>query len=270
MAWVVRKADPTSWLAGNIEKTSGKLVWVRSPKGARGENLPRPRGVWHHEPMAGQKEPTLLVTEMYGSVQGESTWAGLPCFFVRLTGCPLRCRWCDTEYAFSGGTTLSIDEIVEKANESGIDLVEVTGGEPLAQSNCPLLCERLLEAGKTVLVETAGFLPIEVLPERVFRIVDLKCPESGECKRNRWGNLEKLNHRDEVKFVIANRSDYDWARAVVREHDLDRRVRSVLFSTVHDELEPRKLVSWILEDRLPVRFQLQIHKVVWEPDRTGV
>jgi 7-carboxy-7-deazaguanine synthase len=220
--------------------------------------------------MAEEKEPTLLVTEMFESVQGESTWAGLPCFFIRLTGCPLRCRWCDTEYAFAGGTTIPIREIVEKAEKSGIDLVEVTGGEPLAQPNCPLLCERLLEAGKTVLVETAGSHPIEVLPERVFRIVDLKCPDSGECNRNLWSNLDELNQRDEVKFVIAGRVDYEWARAVVGEHDLDRRVRSVLFAPVHGELEPRKLVSWILEDRLPVRFQLQIHKIVWEPERTGV
>ena len=220
--------------------------------------------------MADEKEPTLLITEMYESIQGESTWAGLPCFFIRLTGCPLRCRWCDTEYAFEGGTTIPIRDIVEAAEKSGLNLVEVTGGEPLAQSNCSLLCERLLDAGKTVLVETAGFYPIEVLPEKVFRIVDLKCPDSGECKRNRWSNLDQLSQRDEVKFVIANRSDYEWARAVVGEHEINRSVRSVLFTTVHGELEPRQLVSWILEDRLPVRFQLQLHKVVWEPHQTGV
>jgi len=220
--------------------------------------------------MANQESQTLLVTETYTSIQGESTWAGLPCFFIRLTGCPLRCRWCDTEYAFTGGRQLTIDEILQEANRSGVDLVEVTGGEPLAQPSCPVLCQRLLEEGKTVLVETAGSHPIQVLPEGVFRIMDLKCPDSGESERNLWSNLDHLNGRDEVKFVIASRADYEWARAVVGEHDLSHRVRSVLFSTVHGELEPRELVGWILEDNLPVRFQAQLHKFVWDPDTTGV
>jgi 7-carboxy-7-deazaguanine synthase len=220
--------------------------------------------------MTTHKDPTLLITEMYPSIQGESTWAGLPCFFIRLTGCPLRCRWCDTEYAFYGGRRLPLSEMVEAALRSGLPLVEVTGGEPLAQPKCPVLCERLLETGKTVLIETAGSHPIDVLPEGVIRIMDLKCPGSGEVERNLWSNLDHLNDRDEVKFVLTNRADFEWARDVVKEHALDRKVHSILFSPVFGELEPVNLVEWILEEQLPVRFQLQLHKMVWDPAKTGV
>lgn len=213
---------------------------------------------------------TLLITEMYPSIQGESTWAGLPCFFIRLTGCPLRCRWCDTTYAFHGGSRISIPEILAAVEASGINLVEVTGGEPLAQPNCPLLCQVLLDEGKTVLIETAGSHPISVLPEGVIRIMDLKCPGSGEVEKNLWSNLDHLTCRDEVKFVISCHADYEWARDVVREHSLERRVHSVLFSPVFGEIESADLVAWILKDKLPVRFQLQMHKFIWEPTRKGV
>jgi 7-carboxy-7-deazaguanine synthase len=220
--------------------------------------------------MSLDKEPTLLITETYKSIQGESTWAGLPCYFIRLTGCPLRCRWCDSEYAFHGGTRIPISELVRGAVESQIPLVEVTGGEPLAQPNCPLLCEKLLEAGLTVLIETAGSHPILALPPGVIRILDLKCPDSGECDRNLWSNLEVLQPEDEIKFVLASRRDFEWARDRVREFHLEKKVSAVLFSTVFGELDPRSVVEWILEENLPVRFQLQAHKFIWEPNRTGV
>lgn len=220
--------------------------------------------------MENKREQTVVVYEMYPSIQGESSWAGIPCYFIRLTGCPLRCRWCDTEYAFSGGQPMSIPEVVSSAVDSAIDLVQVTGGEPLAQLHCPTLCQTLVDSGKTVLIETAGAHPIDVLPPEVIRIMDLKCPGSGEMDRNLWSNIDHLNQRDEVKFVIADRNDFEWARDVVREHNLSDRVRSVLFSPIFDELEPRNLVEWILEEKLQVRFQLQLHKFVWEPTHTGV
>jgi 7-carboxy-7-deazaguanine synthase len=215
-------------------------------------------------------ESTLLITEMYPSIQGESTWAGLPCFFIRLTGCPLRCRWCDTTYAFHGGKRMPIPEILAAVEASGIDLVEVTGGEPLAQPNCPLLCQALLDEGKTVLIETAGSHPVSVLPQGVICIMDLKCPDSGEMERNLWSNLDHLTCRDEIKFVISSRNDFEWARDVVREHRLERRIHAVLFSPVFGEVDAAELVEWILKDKLPVRFQLQMHKYIWEPTRKGV
>jgi 7-carboxy-7-deazaguanine synthase len=213
---------------------------------------------------------TLLVHEIYSSIQGESTWAGLPCFFIRLTGCPLRCVWCDTTYAFTGGTQMTIPELVAAACGSGIPLVEVTGGEPLAQSECANLCQALLECGKTVLIETAGAHPIEVLPEGVIRIIDLKCPDSGEMERNRWDNLKHLTRQDELKFVLASRRDYEWARDCVLTHHLAEKAQAVLFSPVFGVLASDLLVSWILEDQLPVRFQLQLHKYIWHPHRKGV
>lgn len=215
-------------------------------------------------------DPTLLITEIFSSIQGESTWAGLPCFFIRLTGCPLRCRWCDTAYAFQGGTSMTLPEVITAAVASGIELVEVTGGEPLAQVGCPPLCQSLLDLGKTVLVETSGALDINILPEGVIRILDLKCPGSGEVERNLWSNLDHLNPRDEVKFVIASRTDYEWAREVVRKYGLEKRVHAVLFSPVFGEIEASDLAEWLVSDRLPVRFQLQMHKYIWEPTRGGV
>jgi 7-carboxy-7-deazaguanine synthase len=213
---------------------------------------------------------TLRVTEIYKSVQGESTWAGLPCTFVRLARCNLRCVWCDTAYSFYGGDKMSLVQIVKACDALGCELVEITGGEPLVQRECPELARRLLDKGYTVLVETSGSLPIDVLPEGVISIMDLKCPDSGECAKNHWPNIAALRPRDEVKFVIAGRADYEWARGVTREHDLPARCNAVLFSPVFSAVEPKTLVSWILEDELPVRFQLQMHKFIWPPSERGV
>jgi len=215
-------------------------------------------------------ENHLQVIETFLSLQGESSWAGMPCFFIRLAGCPLRCRWCDTTYAYSGGAPATIESLGNLALESGVRLVEVTGGEPLAQQYCPDLCAWLLDHGLTVLVETSGSLPIWQLPEGVIRIMDLKCPDSGESERNLWENLNHLTARDEVKFVIASGRDYEWAQGVVTRYSLPQKVSSVLFSPVTGLIEPVTLAEWILADRLPVRFQLQLHKILWSPDQRGV
>ncbi len=215
-------------------------------------------------------ETTLLITETYKSIQGESTWAGLPCTFIRLARCNLRCRWCDTTYSFTGGEKRSIDDLLEECAKFGGSLVEITGGEPLAQAECPALAQALIDAGYTVLVETSGSLPIDVLPPECIRIMDLKCPGSGECEKNDWSNIDALTDRDEVKFVLSSREDYEWARGVIRKHDLAERCRDVLMSPVFGEIVPKDIVDWILEDALPVRFQLQLHKFVWPPDQKGV
>lgn len=217
-------------------------------------------------------EPSIQISELYLSVQGESSWAGVPCAFVRTTGCNLRCRWCDTEWAFHGGERMTVDAIVDRVRDFGVRLVEVTGGEPLLHPHVPTLCAQLLTNGHIVLIETSGAEDITVLPEGVKRIVDLKCPGSGECHRNRYANIDALRLGDEVKFVIADRSDYEWARDQVQQHDLDQRVgpTGVLFSAVAGELDHSDLVGWILEDRLAVRFQLQMHKVVWPTAKRGV
>jgi 7-carboxy-7-deazaguanine synthase len=214
--------------------------------------------------------PTLRLTEIYKSIQGESTWAGLPCTFVRLARCHLRCVWCDTAYAFYGGESVAIDEIVTRCREYSCELVEITGGEPLVQPACPDLARALLDTGFTVLVETSGSLPVSVLPAETIKIMDLKCPDSGECEKNYWPNLEVLSPRDEVKFVIASRRDYEWARNVTRENDLSAKCNAVLFSPVFDAVAPADLVRWILEDGLEVRFQLQLHKFIWPPEQRGV
>lgn len=215
-------------------------------------------------------DATLAITEIYKSVQGESTWAGLPCIFVRLTGCNLRCVWCDTEYAFYGGTKRTVADIVAECSALDCALVEITGGEPLLQPHCGTLAQALLDRGFTVLCETSGALPIDRVPADVIKIMDLKCPGSGEVEKNDWSNIARLSPRDEVKFVIADRADYEWSRDVVREHDLAARCNQVLFSPVFGSVEPKSLVEWILEDQLPVRFQLQLHKFVWPPDAKGV
>lgn len=212
----------------------------------------------------------LAVTEIYKSIQGESTWTGLPCVFVRLTGCPLRCVWCDTAYAFKGGDAMSITDVVDAVKKLDCPLVEITGGEPLGQRNCGPLAQALLDAGYTVLCETSGALPIDQLPDDVIKIMDLKCPGSGEESKNDWNNIAKLSPRDEVKFVIADRADYEWARDKTRELDLPAKVNAVLFSPVFGSQDPQKLVEWILEEGLDVRFQLQLHKFVWPPDAKGV
>lgn len=220
-------------------------------------------------------EPFLRITEIFHSIQGESTWAGVPCTFVRVTGCPLRCVWCDTAYAFHGGERMTLAEIVARVRELGTPVVEVTGGEPLAHPNAFPLVRELLDAGFTVLVETSGAFDVAPLDPRAHKIMDLKCPGSGESARNLWANLEHLAERDEVKFVVKDRADYEWTRAVIRERGLDRRVaegtlHALLVSPVWGEVDMEALAGWILEDRLPVRFQVQLHKVVWGPTRTGV
>lgn len=218
--------------------------------------------------LALPREDRLRVTEIFHSIQGESTFAGRPCVFVRLTGCQMRCRWCDTEYAFHGGVWRSRDEVLDAVAAFGCPLVEVTGGEPLLQPGTPALLAALCDRGHEVLLETGGGLDIGGLDPRVRRIVDVKCPGSGEAGNNRWENLDLLRPTDEVKLVVADEADYLWARRIVEEHRLARRC-PVLLSPVAGELDPRRLAEWILRDRLPVRLQVQVHKVLWG-DRPGV
>ncbi|MFT4197395.1 MAG: 7-carboxy-7-deazaguanine synthase QueE [Pseudoxanthomonas sp.] len=210
----------------------------------------------------------LKITEIFLSLQGEADAAGWPTVFVRLTGCPLRCGYCDTAYAFHGGQWREIDDILAEVARFGVRHVCVTGGEPLAQKRCIGLLARLCDAGHEVSLETSGALDIGMVDPRVSRVLDIKTPGSGEAARNRWQNLPLLNPRDQVKFVLCGREDYEWAREVVREHALHARC-SVLFSPSKDELAPRDLADWIVADRLPVRFQLQLHKLLWndEPGR---
>ena len=226
-----------------------------------------------HPPLA--RKASLRVTEVFHSIQGESTWAGLPCTFVRLTGCPLRCVWCDTAYAFSGGRRMSFDEILAEVRGHGCGLVELTGGEPLAQAGAFDLVDRLLEEGFTVLVETSGAIDIAPLDPRAHRIMDLKCPGSGEVERNLWSNLAHLTARDEVKFVIGDRADYEWARDVITGRGLADRIRAgslnaLLMSPVWGEVNLEEMAGWILDDGLPIRFQAQLHKYIWGPDAKGV
>ena len=215
---------------------------------------------------------TLLIHEIYASIQGESTWAGLPCTFVRTSACNLRCRWCDTTYSFHGGEKQTLEEILRATLAFGVPLVELTGGEPLAQKECAPLAELLLEAGCTVLIETSGSLPINTLPDPVIRIMDLKCPDSDMERFNDWSNIAHLKaDRDEVKFVIASRRDYEWSRDTVRRYNLTQCCRAVLFSPVFGEVDPKDIVTWMLEDGLnAVRFQLQMHKFIWPPNERGV
>jgi 7-carboxy-7-deazaguanine synthase len=227
--------------------------------------------------MAEQSERTefLRVTEIFHSIQGEGTWAGLPCTFVRLTGCPLRCTWCDTEYAFFGGEKQSLETIIGEVEQIGTRLVELTGGEPLIHRNAFVLAERLLERGYTVLVETSGAVDVAGLDPRAHKIMDLKAPGSGEVAKNLWSNLEHLTPRDELKVVIRDRADFEWARDTIRLRGLDEKVtrgelRAILFSPVWDAQDFQELAEWILEDRLPVRFQLQLHKLIWGPNVPGV
>ena len=223
----------------------------------------------------------MFITEIFKSIQGEGTRAGLPCVFVRLTGCNLRCTWCDTAYAFHGGKKMSVEEVVERVGELACGaagpLVELTGGEPLLQEEIYPLAERLLAAGYTVMMETSGERFVGRLPRAVIKIVDVKCPDSGEADTFEMKNLAELSGEDEVKFVISSRRDYEFAREFTREHQLAERVRQVLFSPVFDDpegkwkgLEARTLVEWILEDGLPVRLGLQLHKFVWDPATKGV
>jgi 7-carboxy-7-deazaguanine synthase len=212
---------------------------------------------------------TMRVTEIFHSIQGESTFAGQPCVFVRLTGCPLRCTWCDTEYAFYGGSEQSIEQILAAVDSYGCRLVEVTGGEPLAQSESFTLITRLCDRGFDVLIETSGAIDTAAVDMRAHVILDVKCPGSGMSDRMHWPNLARVTGKDEVKFVLADRSDYDWACHVLAQYELSGRC-TVLMSPVFGSLEVRQLAEWILADRLPVRLQLQLHKLIWAPDMRGV
>ena len=208
----------------------------------------------------------LRITEIFASVQGESSRVGLPTVFVRLTGCPLRCTWCDTAYAFTGGSTRTLDDILAEVARHGLRHVCVTGGEPLAQKGCLALLTALCDAGYDVSLETSGALDIAEVDARVARIVDLKAPGSGEVDKNRYENIPMLRASDEVKIVLADAADYDWARAQIATHGLDRRC-SVLLSPVAGALDPAELAEWVVRDRLPVRFQLQLHKILWNDAR---
>jgi 7-carboxy-7-deazaguanine synthase len=212
----------------------------------------------------------LTVNEIFHSIQGESTYAGEPCVFVRLTACDLRCSWCDTAYAFHEGRKMSVDQVLADVEQYGCRTVEVTGGEPLLQPDVYPLLSRLLEGGKRVLLETGGHRSIEGVPPGVIRIVDIKCPGSGESEKVDWTNLGRLTSADQVKFVIRDRQDYEFAREVVAREHLAARAGAVLFSPVHGILNPRDLAEWILGDRLAVRLQLQAHKYIWSPDARGV
>ena len=220
-------------------------------------------------PDHGRALDRLRVTEIFYSLQGESTHQGLPCIFVRLTGCNLRCSWCDTTYSFTGGQTMSLDEVLAQVATYPCKRVELTGGEPLLQKAAPRLAERLLAAGYTVLCETSGERDIELLPVGVKRIVDLKPPGSGEVAGNRWSNLAKLRPGDELKFVLVDRADFDWALDVIREHQLDGRV-PLLFSPVHGQLEPATLAAWMLASGVDARMNLQLHKQLWGAEARGV
>lgn len=212
----------------------------------------------------------LRINEIFHSIQGEGVRAGVPCVFIRLTGCHLRCSWCDTEYAFYEGGWMTLDEVMSQVHGFGCGVVEVTGGEPLLQPAVFPLLTRLCDEFATVMLETSGALPIERVDPRVVRIVDVKCPGSGEAERNHWPNLEQLTLRDEVKFVIGDRTDYDYAREVLQRHQLDQRCAAVLFNPVFDRLSPADLAAWVLQDRLRVRFGLQLHKLIWSPTTRGV
>ena len=209
--------------------------------------------------------PALTITEIYASIQGESSFAGQPCTFVRLTACDLRCAWCDTVYAFTEGRKQSLDDILAEVRRLGVPLVEITGGEPLLQKNVIPLMQRLLDEAHTVLLETGGHVSIADVPSRVHRIVDVKCPGSGESGRMHWDNLDLLTPRDEVKFVIADREDFEYACEVTATHDLAQRCGAVHFSPAWNRVAPADLAAWILETTLPVRLQLQQHKYIWEP-----
>ena len=225
--------------------------------------------------MVDAPEPFLRITEIFHSVQGESTWAGLPCTFVRITGCPLRCTWCDTAYAFHGGTRMTFPEILDKVRSHSAKEVEVTGGEPLSHKAAFPLIELLLDDGYTVLVETSGAFDVAPVDDRAHIIMDLKGPGSGEVGKNMWSNLDHLSGKDEIKFVVKDREDYEWTRDTIRDRGLDTRLdegtlRALLVSPVWGDIDLEALTGWILEDGLPVRFQIQLHKLIWGPDTIGV
>jgi 7-carboxy-7-deazaguanine synthase len=211
----------------------------------------------------------LKVNEIYFSIQGESTYAGRPCIFVRLTYCNLRCTYCDTEYAFHEGTERTVDSIIEEVKSFKCNLVEITGGEPLVQKESIELMKKLCDEQFEVLLETGGSLPIKDVDKRVKIILDLKCPGSGMSDKNLFENLDVIKPTDEVKFVIMNREDYDWSKEIIKKYKLDKKCE-ILFSPVFGSIEPEQITNWILEDKLNVRFQLQLHKYIWNPERRGV
>ncbi len=214
-------------------------------------------------------QDSLQVTEIFHSIQGESTRAGLPCVFVRLTGCPLRCTWCDTEYAFHGGESITVDTILDRVQAYRCPLVEVTGGEPLHQSDTLVLLKKLCDINLQVMLETSGALDISPVDSRVSIILDIKCPGSGMTDRMLWSNLDHLSAKDEVKFVLQDRTDYEWAREIVRHYCIEERC-PVLFSPVFDSLALQPLAEWVLADRLSVRIQVQLHKLIWDPETRSV
>ena len=211
----------------------------------------------------------IKINEIYLSVQGESTHTGLPCVFIRLTGCNLRCSWCDTAYAFHEGKNMSIDEILQKVENFGIHLVEITGGEPLMQDNVYTLMRRLIKKGYKVMLETGGSISLERVPKEVIKIMDLKCPGSGEQEKNNLDNLKLLVPHDEVKFVILDKKDYEWSRDIIKRYKINETAH-ILISPVFDKLELKEIVKWILKDRLPVRLQTQLHKIIWDKNTIGV
>jgi len=217
-----------------------------------------------------EKEKSLTINEIYHSIQGESTWAGRPCVFVRLTFCDLRCNYCDTEYAFYEGKKQTLQDVIDAVAAFRCPLVEITGGEPLLQKNVLPLMSMLCDADYTVLLETSGAHDISKVDPRVHRIMDLKTPSSGEVDKNLWSNIDYLTLRDEVKFVMGSREDYEWSRDIVQRYDLPSRCNAVLFSPIFGRIDPRQIVEWILADRLNVRFQLQMHKFIWSPTQRGV
>ena len=210
----------------------------------------------------------LMITEIYASIQGESSFAGLPCTFVRLTGCPLRCRWCDTAYSFEGGKAMSFDEVLADVARQKIQLVELTGGEPLAQKGCTTLAHQLVEAGYKVLIETGGSEDVAPLDSRVHIIMDIKCPGSGMHERNLWSNLDALKPSDQIKFVLADRADYDWALDIIKNRNLER--FKLLFSAAFGLLQPKTLAEWMVTDKVQARLNLQQHKYIWHPRAKGV
>lgn len=210
----------------------------------------------------------LMITEIYASIQGESSYAGLPCTFVRLTGCPLRCRWCDTAYSFEGGKAMTFDEVLADVASQKIQLVELTGGEPLAQKGCITLAHKLIEAGYKVLIETGGSEDVAPLDSKVHIIMDIKCPGSGMHERNLWSNLDALKPTDEIKFVLADRADYDWALDIIKNRNLER--FKLLFSPAFGLLQPKTLAEWMVIDKVQARLNLQQHKYIWHPRAKGV
>ncbi len=225
---------------------------------------------WSAEGSNGLVVSVMVVTEIFKSIQGESTFAGLSCVFVRLTGCNLRCHWCDTAYAFSGGRQSSVEEVLARVRQFGVKLVELTGGEPLLQKDIYALVDQLLAEGYRVLIETSGERDISMLPRAVIKIVDVKCPGSGEEGKFCFANLAALEPKDQLKFVILDERDYEYAREFLAQHELRKLVDEVIFSPVFGQLSPRQLAEWILRDGLEVRLGLQLHKFIWDPEARGV